>query len=96
MSQAHLTVGSPCTAAETEAAENGEALRAKIIHVLSVYPVISPTMLQIGLGTHVKPTDWRPILTELIKEGIVLEEEQCVATPQDINRFYKKLSLATS
>lgn len=45
----------------------------KILHILSIYPIISPTMLQAGIGPSVKSTTWRPILQELVISGKVME-----------------------
>ena len=48
-------------------------VREKILRVLKVYPIISPAMLHIGIGTSVKTSLWRPILDELIDENLVTE-----------------------
>lgn len=44
----------------------------KILHTLSVYPGISPTMLQAGMGPQFKPAVWRPILEDLRHKGYIL------------------------
>ena len=51
-------------------------IKAKILHLLGIYPVVSPTMLQGGLGPSLKPKLWRPALTELITEGHVIQEQE--------------------
>lgn len=64
--------------AEDNIPESGEvvntstAIRDKLIFVLAVFPKLSSTMLQIGLGTSVSPSEWRPILASLIQEGIIV------------------------
>jgi hypothetical protein len=49
-------------------------IREKILQTLSVYPRISPTMLQVGIGTSITPRMWHPILDQLIEEKIVKRE----------------------
>lgn len=52
-----------------------QQIRDKIIQTLTIWPRLSPSMLQVGIGTSVKPTLWHPILDSLIKEGIVARDE---------------------
>ena len=68
-------------------------IRDKILHILSIYPVISPTMLQGGLGPSLKPAVWRPILSELIDSGKVEETQDSMRTPTQRYNTYTKLSL---
>lgn len=65
----------------------------KILHILGIYPVISPTMLQSGLGPSTKPELWRPILTRLINEGKVIEDRENCITPTGRYNDYAKLML---
>src|SRR5436190_949296 len=51
-------------------------IRSKILYVLSIYPKLSPSMLQVGIGPSISPTIWRPILTELVREGLVSKQEE--------------------
>ena len=53
-----------------------EGIREKIVHLLSIYPLISPTMLQGALGPQVKAAIWRPVLTMMIEDGTIIEEAQ--------------------
>ena len=69
-------------------------IREKIIHLLKVYPIISPTMLQAALGAYVKPIKWRPVLVELIADGTVVEENESIMTPFKRYNSYTKLRLA--
>ncbi len=80
----------------TEPAESGqdeETVREKIIHILGIYPTISPTMLQAGLGPYTKAMVWRPILDELIEDGQVSRTQESIKTPSDRFNTYTKLSL---
>jgi len=70
-----------------------EEIRAKIIHILGIYPLISPTMLQSGLGPYTKPALWRPVLAQLIEEGVIKETQESLQTPSERYNTYSKLSL---
>lgn len=73
--------------------QNEAEVEAKIIHLLAIYPIISPTMLQSGLGPYTKPALWRPVLARLIEEGRVIEDQESLQTPSDRYNTYSKLSL---
>jgi len=71
-----------------------EEIRIKIIHLMKIYPIISPTMLQGGLGPSMKPALWRPVLDELIQEDVILQEQESMTTPSGRYNSYPKLRLA--
>jgi len=73
--------------------QENETVKAKILHLLKIYPVISPTMLQSGLGPYTKPAIWRPALAELISEGKVIETQESLQTPSERYNTYSKLAL---
>lgn len=62
-----------------------EGIRDRINFVLTLYPRISPTMLQIGLGTGFRPEYWRPVLAKMIDERKVIQSE--VMQPGPTGRF---------
>ncbi len=68
-------------------------IATKILHILSIYPIISPTMLQGGLGPYMKPAQWRPVLADLITKGKVVETQESMMTPNERYNTYNKLSL---
>ncbi len=68
-------------------------IETKILHLLKIYPIISPTMLQSGLGPSTKPAQWRPVLSRLIVSGAVIETHEDIQTPSDRYNTYSKLSL---
>ena len=76
----------------TKDTTNGE-IETRILHLLRIYPVISPTMLQSGLGPSTKPAQWRPVLVDLIANGKVLEQQESMQTPSERYNTYTKLSL---
>lgn len=49
-------------------------LRDKILKTLQRYPHLSPSMLHTGIGPSIPGALWRPILSQLIQEGVVLEQ----------------------
>jgi hypothetical protein len=77
----------------TEAHED-VPIREMILHILQIYPVISPTMLQNALGPWLKAALWRPVLDELIEEGLIVMTTETKITPRGRYNAYKKLSLA--
>jgi len=77
-----------------EVIDTDKTIRDKIIHVLSIYPQISTSMLQIGVGTSLMPALWKPVLEKMIEEGIVKRVRKTVVTPTDRQQSYTILSLA--
>ncbi len=43
----------------------------RIKHVLNIYPKLSMSMLQVGIGTSMPPTMWKPTLFKMIEAGHV-------------------------
>lgn len=78
---------------EVEATED-ETLEAKILLLLEVYPVISPTMLQGGLGPQIPPAKWRPVLDKLLAEGAVKQDTDYRQGATGRYRTFLKLGLA--
>jgi len=68
-------------------------ISAKILHVLGIYPIISPTMLQSGIGAYIKPAEWREVLADLVKRGKVVEDTFNGQTPTGRYNSYNLLSL---
>jgi len=74
--------------------DNGmSTVRDKILHVLRIYPRLSPSMLQIGLGTSLPPVIWREVLRRLIEENVVHQQEIQVSGADGRVRTYQVLSL---
>jgi len=65
----------------------------KIVHVLSVYPKLSPSMLQVGIGTSVPPSIWRRVLQDLVEEGKVVKDEEVRLAPSGRHQLYTVISL---
>lgn len=71
-----------------------DEIRAKIIHVLRIYHVLNPTMVQAGLGHPLPPSKWRPVLESLIADGTVKRVEQTIKSHKDQMRTYTRIFLA--
>lgn len=69
--------------------------RQKITHLLRVYPAISATAIQTGIGTSQSPKLWRPLLQEMINEGIVKETKVNVVSPHERHQVHAVYHLAS-
>ena len=63
-----------------------DVVRGKILHVLSIYPKISPSMLQISLN--IKAAVWRPVMEALIEEGLIKRSTIVSPTPAGRHQSY--------
>lgn len=70
-------------------------IQERIIHVLTIYPRISPSMLQVGIGTAISPKLWHPIFNRLKAEGRIVESEYVARGPTGRDQTYKIVSLVT-
>lgn len=68
-------------------------IKDKIVHVLTVYPGVSRSMLQVGIGPAISPKMWHPILDLLKNEGRVIETEEEVKGPTGRDQTHKHLTL---
>lgn len=69
------------------------AIETKICFVLGIYPRISPTMLQMGLGASFPPEIWKPVLNNMVQQGTITLEEIQLTSPVNRQQTYKILSL---
>lgn len=72
-----------------------EAMKEKIVLVLTVYPIISRGMIQQGLGPGTPPRLWQPALDALIAEGQVGTTEVIKANTQGRPLTHTLYSLQT-
>lgn len=68
-------------------------MEARIRLLLELYPVISPTMLQAGLGPQIPPAKWRPALEKLLESGEVRQESVYRQSVAGRHRNYVRLGL---
>lgn len=74
--------------------EYKQMLREKILFGLEIYPAISPSMLHVFLGTATSTHVWKPILNDLISEGLVQKQEVTLTSPIDRVQTYTILHRA--
>ena len=69
-------------------------VRERIIALLTVYPILSPSMIQIGLGSSLPTFVWRPVFDRMLISGELVEG--LVEGPPSDNRQrpFKTVSLA--
>jgi hypothetical protein len=63
-------------------------MRERIEHVLSIFPKISKSMLQVGIGTSISPQLWKPVYERMVSEGVVVEESADFTTPNGRHQNY--------
>lgn len=70
---------------EMQVASLGETaedmIRARIAHTLAIFPKLSPSMLQVGIGTGLPPGLWHPVLDRMIHEGLVTRRQARATNP---------------
>jgi len=69
-------------------------VREKIRHVLLIYPKLSMSMLQVGIGTGVPPRFWHPVLEDMKKEGLITVETRSLSAPNGRDQIYKIVQLS--
>ena len=78
---------------DNEKLPSDKEIQERIVHVLGIYPVLSHSMLQIGLGSNLPSKAWRPVLRTMIEKKVVIREELVLKTPSGQHRPYTRLSL---
>ena len=86
--------GGSSSGGEPLESEGERFLADKIIHTLTIFPIISPSMLQAALGPGCAARLWRPVLQQLIDSGAVIQKEQVATTPTGRQNSYTQLMLS--
>lgn len=72
-----------------------ELIKKRILHTLKIFPILSHSMLQQGIGTGFPPQLWAPVLETLIEEGLVIRTQTSATHPVTLrSQTYTLLSLA--
>jgi hypothetical protein len=79
-------VGEVITPAETWIEE-------RIMHVLSIYPKLSNSMLQVGVGTSLSPKIWKPVLQKMINNGQLVSRNVSSVSPDGRALTYTVISI---
>lgn len=58
-----------------------DAIRTRIAHVLSIYPALSMSMLQVGIGTGIQPAMWHVVLERMVEDGIISKRQVKATNP---------------
>ena len=61
--------------------EGLDEIRERILHLLEIFPYLSRSMIQIGLGPNCSPKFWDPVLTQLVELNKIKLVETTVASP---------------
>lgn len=73
-----------------------ELIRDRIIHTLTIYPKISPSMLQVGIGTALSPKMWRPVFEKLIADKIVQQTVSSSKSSSNRDQTHTTVSLVNA
>lgn len=65
-----------------------EITRSKILYALEIFPFINASMIHMGIGTSTSTSLWKPILNDLINEGLVQETVVNAKSPLDRNQLH--------
>lgn len=75
-------------------ANDSMKIRKRILHLLEIYVVVTPTMLQASLGSNTRPHIWKHELEALRQEGtVVMDETPPMLTPAGRWQSYKRVYL---
>lgn len=66
----------------------------RLLHTLTVYPCLSYSMIQVGLGNRYQPKDWRPVLEGLVQCGVVKRDDICLVSPIGRYQRHTRITLA--
>lgn len=58
-----------------------KTIREKILHILDNFPKVTPSMLQISLGSGIPTSMWHPVLDKLVAEETLYRYENEVRSP---------------
>lgn len=71
------------------------SIRERILHLLDIYIVVTPTMIQGSLGSGIKPSVWKEEMHRLCDEGLIIQDQTpSVISPAGRYQTYKRLYLA--
>ena len=73
--------------------DDGPSIEDRITHCLKIYPILSHSMLQTGIGTNISPIDWKPVLQEMIHKGKVIRDELQVKSVSGRDFCYNRIYL---
>lgn len=69
------------------------SLREQLKHLFSIYPILSPTMMQALLGSKVRPKDWKPVMEDMITDGTLKRVDLSSKNAWGQLRYYARIKL---
>lgn len=75
---------------------SNEDIVERIKHCLTIFPKVSPTMLQMGIGAYINAVKWQPQLEQMIVDGIVIREFITLKSPAERWKSYTLISLKSA
>lgn len=73
---------------------NAKHIEDKILRLLAVFPKLSPSMIQIGIGSSMPATMWRPVLEDLVSRGQISRDTIIAPSGSGRTQNYTVISLA--
>lgn len=78
---------------EMELDPTQQDIARRIKHILMVYPKLNPSMLQVGMGTSLPPSLWKPTLQKMIDGGYIANNSRTLTGPTGRMQVYTILEL---
>ena len=69
-------------------------IEQRILHVLKIYPKLSMSMLQVGVGTSLAPKVWKPILLKMVENEVLNMKQVSAMTPDGRTQTYTVISVS--
>jgi hypothetical protein len=66
---------------ESQVEELFRDVEDRLMHVMTIFPFVSASMLQTGIGPSLPPKMWRPVLHRMVSKGLVAATRLSAQTP---------------
>jgi hypothetical protein len=90
----NMNIAPPIINSSTESLE--DSIKAKILHILKIYPHVSPSMLQVGLGSSLPSKAWRPVLEAMLTSEEISEDVIMATTAGGRHQTYTVIRLTST
>lgn len=72
-----------------------QMIEDRILKVLEIYPKISPSMLQIGIGSSIPSAMWRPVFQKMLDKGTLIQDDIVALSSTERHQIYRVIRLAS-
>jgi hypothetical protein len=81
---------------EVEATEKSPAehIRERIEYALGIWPKLSKSMLQVGIGTSISPDMWHPVFDKMVEDGVIIVTDRPGVNPKGRKLTHEVIQLA--